>query len=196
MAARPLGEEYFTRYGSNAPGEKKRDYSRSWRHYTFSLPEILRLYRARLGARPETFLDIGAADGSIVKKALQRGLDARGFENSPYILARIDDAEIRARIDEADAAEAIKALKPGQYDIILECAAQYLPPRRLDRYLKNVARASGGMICLSADYRNYQGNRSGPHLGVRTFENQTWWRQKMALVGFARCEQGYYFFRE
>jgi SAM-dependent methyltransferase len=196
VAPRPLGEDYFARYGSNTPGERKTDYSRSWRHFTFSLPEILRAYRSGLGGRPATFLDIGAADGSLVKQALERGLDARGLENSPYILARIADPALRARIAEADAADAIRGFARGSFDVIVECAAQYLPPRRLDRYLREVARASSGMVCLSADYRGHEGNRSGPHLGVRTFETKTWWRRKLREAGFARCEGDYYFFKE
>ena len=192
----PLGEDYFARYGSNTPGERKTDYSRSWRHYTFSLPEIFRLYRARFGRKPETFLDIGAADGSLVKKALEKGLKARGLENSPYILARIADPALRALIAEADAADAIKRMPAASCDVIVECAAQYLPPRRLDRYLRNVARVSSGMVCLSVDARNYEGNRSGPHTGVRTFETKTWWRRKMREAGFPRCEADYYFFKE
>lgn len=191
----PLGEEYFSRYGSNTPGEKKTDYSKSWRHYTFSLPAMLRQYRRGIGGAPRTFLDIGAADGSLIQKALERGLDARGIENSPYILARVNDPALRARILEADAADAIRDLETGSFDLILECAAQYLPPRRLARYLREVARVSSGMVCLSADYRNYQGNRAAPHLGVRTFETRSWWRRAMRDAGFARCEEDYFFFK-
>src|SRR5690606_9120739 len=114
----------------------------------------------------------GAADGSFLRKALERGLKVRGIENSPYILSRIKDPKIKALILEADAVDAIRDVKPGSCDIILECAAQYLPPRRLDRYLKNVARACSreGMVCLLVDPKNYDGDRSGPHTGVRTFE--------------------------
>ena len=99
----PLGEDYFTRYGAHTPGLKKKDYSRNWRIYTFSVPEILRTYRGRFGQAPKTFLDLGAADGSLMKKALQRGLKARGIENSAYILARIRDPKIRALIRNGDA---------------------------------------------------------------------------------------------
>jgi SAM-dependent methyltransferase len=194
---KPLGADYFDRYGVNTAGTRKRDYSRSWRHFTFSLPEILRVYRRRFGKGPRTFLDIGAADGSFLKKALERGLKARGIENSPYILARIKEPKIRALILEADAVDAIRDVKPGSHDIILECAAQYLPPHRLDRYLKNVARAcsSDGMVCLLIDPKNYDGDRSGPHTGVRTFETMTWWRRKMLVLGFKRSDKDFYFLK-
>jgi hypothetical protein len=196
-AVQPLGEDYFARYGVDTPGLRKKDYSRSWRHFTFSLPEILRVYRQRFGKPAQTFLDIGAADGSFMKKALGRGLKVRGIENSPYILARIQDRKLRALIVQADAVDAIRTVKPGSYDIILECAAQYLPPRRLDRYLKNVARACSaeGMVCLLIDPKNYDGDRSGPHTGVRTFETMTWWRKKMLGLGFERSGKDFYFFR-
>ncbi|HEX2612811.1 MAG TPA: hypothetical protein VHO02_04390, partial [Fibrobacteria bacterium] len=85
------------------------------------------------------------------------------------------------------------------FDIILECAAQYLPPRRLDPYLKNVARACapGGMVCLLVDPKNYQGDRSPAHTGARTFENLTWWRGKMKALGFSRVpDHDFFFFKD
>ena len=90
----------------------------------------------------------------------------------------------------------LKKMQAVSRDIVLECAAQYLPPRRLDRYLRHVARISSGVVCLSADYRGYQGNRAAAHAGVRTFETKTWWRRKMREAGFARCEEDYFFFKE
>jgi SAM-dependent methyltransferase len=195
MAA-AFGEDYFTRYGARGRGSRAADYSRNWRDFTFRLPEILRIYRKRTGREPQTFLDIGAADGSLVREAARRGLKARGFENSPYILSRIADPALRALILEVNAADAIKDPDPDSFDIVIECAAQYLPPHRLNRYLKNVARVCSGMVCLSVDARNYQGNRAGPHEGVRTFETMTWWKKTMRAAGFTRCEQDYYFFRE
>jgi SAM-dependent methyltransferase len=198
MPAKPLGPEYFARYGVNTAGTRKRDYARSWRHFTFSLPEILRVYRRRHGRLPATFLDIGAADGRFVALALKAGLKARGIENSPYILARIEDPKLKALITEGDAAAVIREFGPGSFDIILECAAQYLPPRRLDRYLKNVARACapGGMVCLLVDPRNYGGDRCPPHTGVRTFETMTAWRARMKALGFERVpEHDFFFFK-
>jgi SAM-dependent methyltransferase len=196
----PLGADYFTRYGVNTAGTPKRDYARSWRHFTFSLPEILRVWRANPRAagpnRPRTFLDIGAADGRFVALALKAGLDAWGIENSPYILARIEDPGLRARIIAGDAADAVAALPAGSQDLILECAAQYLPPRRLGRYLRNVARlcAPGGMICLLVDPRNYQGDRAPAHTGARTFETMTWWRARMTALGLKRVPGHDFFF--
>jgi|GEM_PF-7039719 len=194
--ARFLGADYFTRYGVNTAGTRKRDYARSWRHFTFSLPEILRVYRARNGRKPTTFLDIGAADGRFVTLALKAGLAARGIENAPYILARIEDPGLRRLITVADAAEAIKDVPLASVDIILECAAQYLPPRRLGRYLKNVARACapGGMVCLLVDPKNYQGDRAPAHTGARTFETMTWWRGKMTVLGFQPVKGHDFFF--
>ncbi|MCD6024216.1 MAG: uncharacterized protein K0Q91_1132 [Fibrobacteria bacterium] len=193
--SRPLGEDYFTRYGVNSPGIRKKDYARSWRHFTFSLPEILRIYRRHTGSAPRTFLDIGAADGSFMQLARERGLKVRGIENSPYILAQIQDRSLRARIQVGNAADLIRDFEPGAFDIILECAAQYLPPRRLDRYLKNLTRLTPGMVCLLVDPKNYQGDRGKAHTGVRTFETLTWWKRKMAGAGYAKCEGGFYFFR-
>lgn len=194
----PLGADYFERYGVDTAGIRKRDYARSWRHFTFSLPEILRVFRKETGRVPAVFLDVGAADGSFVALALKAGLDARGIENSHYILARIADRALRARITVADAADAVKDVPAGSVDILLECAAQYLPPRRLDRYLKNVARAvaPGGMVCLLVDPRNYQGDRASAHTGVRTFETLTWWRGKMKTNGFRKTGgHDFFFFR-
>jgi SAM-dependent methyltransferase len=198
MASKPLGRDYFARYGVNTAGTRKRDYARSWRHFTFSLPEILRTYRRRNGRRPETFLDIGAADGRFVALAVQAGLKARGIENSPYILSRIEDPALRALIVNGDAADAIRDVPAGSCDVILECAAQYLPPRRLDRYLRNVARACapGGMACLLVDPRNYGGDRCPAHTGVRTFETMTAWRKRMRAAGFAHVkDHDFFFFR-
>jgi SAM-dependent methyltransferase len=198
--ASPLGKDYFALYGPSTPGIRKADYSRNWRHFTFSLPEILRVYRKRFGREPRTFLDIGAADGSFLKKALEQGLKAKGIENSPYILARIQDRKLKALILEGNAADLIrdpKVIEPGAYDIVLECAAQYLPPRRLDPYLKNVARlcSESGMVCLLIDPKNYEGDRSGPHTGVRTFESMTWWRKKMLSFGYEKSGKDFYFFK-
>jgi hypothetical protein len=192
--SRPLGEEYFTRYGVNSAGVRKTDYSRNWRHFTFSLPEILRIYKKRLGKPPRTFLDIGAADGRFMEEARSRGLKVRGIENSPYILAQIRDRSLRARIRVGNAADLIRDFEPGAFDIILECAAQYLPPRRLDRYLKNLARLRPGMVCLLVDPRNYQGDRGSAHTGVRTFETITWWKKKMEETGFRRSSHDFFFF--
>ncbi|HAO99947.1 MAG TPA: hypothetical protein DCQ83_07895 [Fibrobacteres bacterium] len=194
--SRPLGEEYFARYGANAPGYRKTDYSKTWQYHTFSLPDIFRIYQKRFGKVPETFLDLGAADGRLLQKALRRGLNACGVENSPYILARIRDPKLRARIRNADATREIRNIKAGSYDVVVECVAQYLPPRRRDRYLKNVRRVCSGVVCLLVDAKNYDGNRSGPHTGVRTFESKTWWRSKMRSLGFMRCEEDFYFFRD
>lgn len=193
-----LGADYFERYGVNTAGTVKRDYARSWRHFTFSLPEILRVYRAHNGRTPATFLDIGAADGRFVARALKAGLTARGIENSPYILARIEDAALRKLITVADAADAIVDIPAGSCDVILECAAQYLPPRRLARYLKNVTRACapGGLICLLVDPKNYQGDRAPAHTGARTFETMTWWRARMTALGLRRVRgHDFYFFK-
>ena len=196
--AKFLGADYFDRYGVNTAGTPKRDYARSWRHFTFSLPEILRTFRREAGRKPETFLDIGAADGRFVALALKAGLKARGIENSPYILARIEDPKLKKLITVADAADAIVDLPAGSCDIILECAAQYLPPRRLARYLRNVARACApdGMVCLLVDPRNYQGDRSPSHTGARTFETMTWWRARMTKLGLRRATgHDFFFFR-
>ncbi len=195
LGSRPLGEAYFARYGT---GSRRTDYSRSWKRFTFSLPAILRVYRERNGKLPESLLDLGAADGSLMREALRRGLKARGVENSPYILDRIRDPRLRRLIRRADAADFVRGLKPRSFDVIVECAAQYLPPRRLAPYLRNAARAlsPGGMLCLLVDPRNYQGDRSPPHMGVRTYETVTWWRRKMREAGFARREGEFYFFRE
>jgi SAM-dependent methyltransferase len=196
-ASMALGEDYFLRYGVNTPGTLKKDYSRNWRHFTFSLPEILRVYRGRFGRPPRTFLDIGAADGRFMQMAVQAGLKVRGIENSPFILARIMDRKLRKLILQADAADAVRDLPSGSFDLILECAAQYLPPRRLDRYLKNVKRlcSNDGMVCLLIDPKNYEGDRSGPHTGVQTFESMTWWRKKMLALGFERSGKDFYFFK-
>lgn len=191
----PFGEEYFTSYGAHGPGGRKLDYARNWRDHTFSLPDILKRYKARYGKAPRTFFDIGAADGRLVGAALDRGLKARGIENSPYILARITDPRIKARVRRADALQAIREIPDGACDIVIECAAQYLPPRRLKAYLRQVARICAGITCLSVDARNYQGNRSGPHAGVRTFETATWWRKALFEAGFELCEDDYYFFK-
>jgi SAM-dependent methyltransferase len=194
----PLGADYFERYGVNTAGTRKRDYARSWRHFTFSLPEILRVYRKSAGRKAGTFLDIGAADGRFVALALKAGLKARGIENSPYILSRIEDPELKGLITEGDASVVIREFGPGSFDVILECAAQYLPPRHLDRYLKNVARACapGGMVCLLVDPRNYGGDKCPAHTGVRTFETMTWWRGKMRGLGFSRVpEHDFFFFK-
>jgi hypothetical protein len=190
----PLGEEYFTRYGANSPGVRKTDYRRNWRHFTFSLPEMLRVYRSRFGRDPGTFLDIGAADGSFLIKARERGMKARGIENSPFILAQIPDSKIRRLIQVGNAADLVRDMRPGAYDLVLECAAQYLPPRRLDRYLKNLARLQPGMVCLLVDPRNYQGDRGSAHTGVRTFETITWWRRKMVECGFEKSPHEFFFF--
>jgi hypothetical protein len=191
---RPLGEDYFTRYGANSPGVRKTDYSRSWRHFTFSLSDMLRVYRSRYGKNPRTFLDIGAADGSLMVKAREKGLKVRGIENSPYILAQIRDPKIRRLITVGNAADLVKELEPGSCDLILECAAQYLPPRRLDRYLKNLAKLRPGMVCMLVDPRNYEGDRSGPHTGVRTFDTITGWRKKMEACGFERSSHEFCFY--
>lgn len=193
---KPLGEDYFTRYGAHTPGYEKKDYSRNWSHYTFSIPEILRTYRSRFEKLPKTFLDLGAADGSLLKKALRRGLKVRGVENSPYILARIRDPKIRALIRQADADIEILKFKSDSVDVVVECVAQYLPPRARDRYLKQVRRVCPGMVCLLVDAKNYNGIRGKAHTGVRTFETKTWWRKKMFSLGFNRCDDDFYFFRD
>ncbi len=197
-ATRPLGADYFEHYGVNTAGIRKRDYARNWRHFTFHLPEILRTFRAVTGRKPVNFLDIGAADGRLLRLALKAGLEAHGIENSPYILARIEDDGLRRLITVGDAADAIRDVPAGSRDIILECAGQYLPPRRLARYLRNVARACapGGMVCLLVDPRNYQGDRAPAHTGVQTFEPITWWRARMVECGMRRIPgQDFYFFK-
>ena len=192
---KPLGKEYFSRYGADTPGYKKIDYSKNWRDYTFVLDEVIEAYRTRFGEDPKTFLDIGAADGSLLRKAARRGLKARGIENSPYILGRIKDPKTRALIKKADAAVEVRSLKAKAYDIVVECVAQYLPPGRVDGYLKQVSRICSRMVCLLVDAKGYDGIRSGPHTGVQTFESRSWWKRKMFSHGFRKCEKDFYFFK-
>jgi len=193
---KPLGEDYFTRYGAHTPGYEKKDYSRNWSMYTFSIPEVLRTYRSRFGKAPRTLLDLGAADGSLLKKALQRGLKARGIENSAYILSRIRDPKIKALIRNGDANREIRDMQTDSLDVVVECVAQYLAPSARDRYLRHVRRVCSGMVCLLVDAKSYNGIRGGAHTGVRTFETKTWWRKKMFALGFKRCENDFYFFRD
>ena len=192
---KPLGKDYFSRYGAHTPGYQNTDYSKSWRDYTFAVDEVLETYRKHFGEDPKTFLDIGAADGRLLKRALRHGLKARGIENSSYILDQIKDRKIRARIKKADATKEIRALKAESYDIIVECVAQYLSPTRRDGYLKKVTRAWSGMVCLLVDAKGYGGSRSGPHAGVRTYETKTWWKRKMLSIGFKKCQEDFYFFK-
>ena len=193
---KPLGKEYFSRYGAHTPGYQNIDYSKSWRDYTFAVDEVVKAYRKRFNEEPKTFLDIGAADGRLLKQALRHGLKARGIEHSSYILDRIKDRKIRLRIKKTDAVKEIRSLKPESQDIIVECVAQYLSPVRRDRYLKTVVRACSGMVCLLVDARGYDGNRSGPHTAVRTYETKTWWKRKMLSLGFKKCEEDFYFFKK
>jgi SAM-dependent methyltransferase len=130
-----------------------------------------------------------------MREARTRGLKVRGIENSPYILERIRDRTIRDRIQVGNAADLIREIEPGSFDLILECAAQYLPPHRLDRYLKNLARLEPNMVCLLVDPRNYQGDRGAAHTGVRTFETITWWKKKMREAGFEHSVNDFFFFK-
>jgi hypothetical protein len=178
---------YFESYG---PGGSK-SYARSWREFTFDPADILALHKALFDAKPKTLLDLGAANGALVAAFLKKGVDAVGIENSRYIHRTIADPSLKKRIALGDARQIIRTLPAQGFDVVIDCAAQYLPARQMPAYLKQLRRITGNLFCLLVEFKT---GSEPPHQGVRHFQPPQWWKARLAAAGFKHVPGGDGFF--
>lgn len=188
MASPRLGADYFRQYGPGGAG----DYEKTWRDFTFDPAAVLGLYRELFGGKPATMLDLGAANGALMKAFLAKGVDAIGIEKSEYIRDRIKSRELKGRIIPGDAHETLRSLEGQRFDLVVECSAQYLPRKSLRPYLKEVHKACGRMCCLLVDFK-VPGREA--HNSVTVFEPRAFWKAEMLRAGFKHIPggEGYFY---
>jgi SAM-dependent methyltransferase len=184
---RAFDKSYFAAYG---PGGNKA-YEKSWRDFTFDPKDVIGLYRALFDTKPKTLLDIGAANGALVSAFLGKGVEALGIENSPIIHRKIKSRRLKSRVRLGDAATLVPRLPDAAFDVIIECAAQYLPRKAVRAYLKQVHRACARLCCLLIQFKERDAT---PHQGLAVFETKAWWKAEMARAGFEHVAGGEGFF--
>jgi GT2 family glycosyltransferase/2-polyprenyl-3-methyl-5-hydroxy-6-metoxy-1,4-benzoquinol methylase len=125
--------------------------------------------------RPRTVLDAGCAIGFLVEKLRSLGVDASGFDISPFAIGRAP-SELAPYLTVRSITEEID----GHYDLItcLE-VVEHLPPRLADAAIANVCRHAESVLFSSSpeDFEELS------HINVRPIDE---WAQRFADHGFHR----------
>lgn len=134
-----LPVRYFDEF-AESEDEGNRQYAKHWREYGFHrFTDYLRLRKETYAMAPDTVFECGSADGSVIRELLGMGIRARGCEASESIL-RSCDRETRRLIAHADSAETMRALPDSSFDCVYETTAQYLNPKCLKSFFRNIHR--------------------------------------------------------
>lgn len=187
VKSRALDAAYFQTYG---PGGDK-SYAESWQDFTFDPDDVITLFQTLFNRKPKTLLDIGAADGALVQAFLRERVDAIGIENSAYIHRQIRDRRLRRRVLFGDADAFLKHFPDARFDIVIDCATQYLTRRQLRPHLEQSRRVCAHLFCLLVDFKQ---GRNRPHRGAALFETPSWWKIRLAAAGFKHVPGGEGFF--
>lgn len=161
----PLPMHYFENYAdpdtdadtstdtdtdSSSSVDVDHSYAKNWRDYGFNrFNDYLRLLKETYARTPDTVFEFGSADGSVIEELLKQGFRARGCENSLGILRTCKSKDVRKLICYGSAYEVARALPDNSYDCIYETAAQYLKPKLLKQYFKELQRiAKNDMVIV------------------------------------------------
>ena len=172
----PLPPKYFDQYADDRGGNE-RDYSANWRQYGF---QIFETFLDETNDRPDHVLDIGAADGSVIRELLSRGIDAYGIEASKYIYDKAED-DVKSRIAFGDATEIVKKLPDQSFDAIYETAAQYVPKEKLKEYLRELARVVKNDLVIVLHTVDFDPKA---HFGQVNHLHDLTWRKLITDAGF------------
>lgn len=173
-----LPPSYFDQYADPTHGTRKDlSYSANWRVYGF---QIFETFLSETQKRPRTVLDIGAADGSVIKELLSRGFEAYGIEASRYIYDQAEE-DVKQRIAFGDAVELVKNLPSNSFDAVYETAAQYVPKEKLVGYLKELRRVVTRDLVLVLHTKDFDPK---PHSGQVNHLHDVTWRRLLKDAGF------------
>lgn len=134
---KPLPLSYFDEYADD--DVEDRSYKSNWRDYGFNrLEDYFLELKSRYRPTPTTLLEIGSADGSVLRELRSRGIKVRGveFNTDMYKQAGFD----KSLISNADAYQVLKAIQNDSYQCVYETAAQYIPEKLLRNYFREINR--------------------------------------------------------
>ena len=181
---------YFRHYGGY-----NRPYRKTFKQYGNSPVELRKFLRATGRRFPETILDLGAADGSALKR-FGRFFSARvlhGVELSRYAYARrvVEDIFLGDMCEFA--ADRPAGFLP-QYDLVLVNSAMYLQPDELPSFLRSLVslchRRTTIMFALPSYYPSGlytylpEFKRSCPGRSVPIIRPKGWWIESVYNAGF------------
>jgi hypothetical protein len=131
-----LPSDYFDNYADDDSDD--RTYGSNWREYGFHrMEDYFHELDRRYLAHPRTCLEIGSADGSVIRELRSRGIETRGIEASGiYHQAGLE----RTRIAHSDAVQVVKVIPDNSYECVYETAAQYIEKKFLKGYFRNLRR--------------------------------------------------------
>ena len=173
----PLPASYFDNYGDQ--GQPSRAYKDKFKRYGFQIFEAY-LDNVPKEQWPKTVLDVGAADGSVIRELVAKGIDARGIESAKYIYDQAKE-DVKDRIAFGDALVLIKEIPPNTYDTVFETVAQYTPTNKLRDYLQSLASITKRDLILQVHTKDYDPE---PHQNQVNFLHDATWRALMSDAGF------------
>jgi O-antigen biosynthesis protein len=127
---------------------------------------------------PKTVVDVGCAYGLLVEALCDRGVDAYGYDVSPYAISNARD-DMRGRLAVHSILEPIPLRTGKKYDLAI-CieVLEHLPPEQADRALDNLC-ATSDMILFSSSPDDFD---EPTHFNVLPTDQ---WKAKFAQRGFS-----------
>ena len=174
-----LPRDYFDNYADDID-DGDRSYSSNWREYGFHrFQDYLEALKSKYMPVPKTLLEIGSADGSVIRELAKIGIEARGIEYSREIF---DTAGIeRRKIACGDAVQIIKAIPDNSYDCIYETSAQYIEKKYLRKFFKSVHRVTKKDLVIVL--HTYEDDPK-PHKYQVNHERASFWIDLLEETGF------------
>lgn len=175
-----LPTDYFDNYADNIGEDEDRSYQANWRDYGFHLFErYLNMLEKMYLKYPKNILEIGSADGSVMRELQSQGFDVRGIESN-FDMYKLAGSE-RSRITYGDAVQVLKAIPDGSFDCIFETAAQYIEEKTLRSYFKNIHRITRRDLIITL-HTFEEGSK--PHPYQKNHQSRDWWLELLESVGF------------
>jgi SAM-dependent methyltransferase len=156
---------------------------------------LIRLVSTNL-PRAGRHLDVGCGHGAIVHLMLERGLDAHGFDASPWMIDQARNAVdgMADRFAVGDAASGIPF--EGQFEVIscLEVVEHLEQPDRALKLMRSRLNPGGRLILTTPNPSNFMPFRNPAmndptHVSVH---EPKWWRQVLGNNGFSVIDDSTY----
>lgn len=177
---RTLPDTYFDNYAEDCDGDDK-SYSANWKDYGFNrFTDYLKLLSRSYTSPPRTCFETGSADGSVIKELCGMGIETCGVEINKYILIKCVDKNVRSKIARADASELVKVLPDNSFDCVYETCVEYLNPKKVESYLKNIRRISKRDIVFLLHTKESEQQ----HTGQVTYLSNGEWLELLSGLGF------------
>jgi len=181
-----LKDKYFDEYGlwDESQRNDNLSYNETWKHHTFNPDFLIKIFKSKVGGEPNSFLDLGAANGKYIKTMLDKKVESLGIENNKYIYNKIEDEDTKERIKFGDVVTEVDNIKDDSFDIVLESCVQYLKPGDISGYLKDVYRITNKICFILIDFKDWN---EKPHEGQVTFKTKKDWYKMIKDIGFKKC---------